>query len=162
MVKLTDVGREIHKKAHDDFCENFPSVSDDIKEYHPKKEDIRENMRKRFLGEKNPMYGKHWKWTEEQISHMRGRKVTEETKKKLSNSLSGEKNPMFGRHETSPNFGKKIPESQKKKISESVLKYWEGYPEKREECSGDKNIAKRPGVRRKIRIMAKDYTSTFF
>ena len=40
MVKLTDVGREIHKKAHDDFCENFPSVSDDIKEYHPKKEDI--------------------------------------------------------------------------------------------------------------------------
>jgi len=43
------------------------------------------------------------------------RKLTEQTKQKISNSLKGAKNP---------NFGKPLSPDHKNKIRESMLKYW--------------------------------------
>ena len=66
----------------------------------------------RFAGEKNYFYGIHWCGQEHP---MYGRKHTEESKKKISESLKGR---MAG--ENNPNYGKSMGEEQKKKISESL------------------------------------------
>lgn len=77
--------------------------------------ETREKMSKNhadFSGDKNGFYGRHH--TEEvknknSEAHL-GKKLTEEHKKKISESLKDEKNPWFGRHHT---------EETKKKISEN-------------------------------------------
>ena len=84
---------------------------------------ISEAVKGLFVGEKNPMFGKHH---------------SEETRRKISEVnkgvLSGEKNPMFGKHRSEEtkkkisdrlkgkpahNKGKPMSEEQKKKLSES-------------------------------------------
>lgn len=40
LIKLTDRGRQILKERHDQFVKDFPSISDDLKEHRPPKEDI--------------------------------------------------------------------------------------------------------------------------
>lgn len=63
-------------------------------------------------------------------NHMRNRKITEETKHKISQNhadISGEKNPMYGKHHTKEtrekirqaNLGKKLSQEHKDKISKS-------------------------------------------
>lgn len=81
---------------------------------------ISNNLRSRWSrdhrGEKNPMFGKHHtKQTRKRLSDAgKGRIVSEETRKKISESnlgkLQGEKHPMFGKHHT---------ESARKRMSES-------------------------------------------
>ena len=87
------------------------------------KHKISEAVKGLFVGEKNPMFGKHH---------------SEETRRKISEVnkgvLSGEKNPMFGKHRSEEtkkkisdrlkgkpayNKGKPMSEEQKKKLSES-------------------------------------------
>lgn len=54
-------------------------------------------------GENNPMYG--YQWSAEQRKHqsdiMKGRKASDEYRKKCSQRLSGSGNPMFGKHHSS-------------------------------------------------------------
>jgi hypothetical protein len=77
-------------------------------------------------GENNPRYGKHLSnETKEKISNenkgkrvgkpsgMKGKKHSEETKEEMSKNRSGEKNP---------NFGKKVSQQTKNKVSESHIK----------------------------------------
>lgn len=47
------------------------------------------------------------------------RKLSPEHKLKISESLKGDKNP---------NFGKSLPSSYRKKISEGLLRYWQNVP----------------------------------
>ena len=63
------------------------------------KEKMSENHRD-CSGENNPMFGKqHSEEAKEKMSEAnKGRIVTEETRKKLSNANKGENNPMFGVH----------------------------------------------------------------
>lgn len=120
---------------------------------NPRKEEIREVMRKRFIGEKNPMFGKTW--PEERKKRVRkkllGRKDSINTLKKKSKASKGENNGMFGVHgHDHPNYGKELPISRKEKISASLLEYWRNHPEKKEKMSGDRNPAKKLDVRKKI------------
>jgi len=39
LVKLTDRGRKVLKEQHEQFCKDFPSIPEKVKEYEPKKED---------------------------------------------------------------------------------------------------------------------------
>ena len=64
-----------------------------------------------------------------------GREVSNETRRKISNSLSGEKHPMYGKHHTEEykqymreiNIGKKMSEIDKKKLSDrKISKYKNG------------------------------------
>ena len=51
--------------------------------------------------------------------------MSEETRRKISESLKGENNPMHGRTgENHPLFGKKRSEDTRRKISESVKRRW--------------------------------------
>ena len=114
------------------------------------------NISESKKGEKNPMYGKkgfdvfnnhfskeqqetfkyYWKGKE---SPRKGKKLSEETKKKLSEKLSGENNPNYGKHfseehkkklsesnkgkqvgENNPNYGKPRSEETKRKQSQAM------------------------------------------
>lgn len=58
-----------------------------------------------------------------------GREVSDETRRKISNSISGEKHPMYGKHHTEEykqymreiNIGKKMNEKDKKKLSDRKI-----------------------------------------
>lgn len=120
---------------------------------NPRKEEIRHEMKERFTGEKNPMFGKPW--PEERKERVRlkliGKKASEETKLKISISLKGENNRMFGvcgdKHH---NFGKKLTLEQKEKLSEALLEYWNNNIQRKKEISGENSITKRPEVKKKM------------
>ena len=72
-------------------------------------------------GELNPFYGKHHTYeTKQKIKEKTiGRKVSEETKQKISNSLKGENNPNYGKDfsgENNPIYGKHHSEESKRKM----------------------------------------------
>ena len=86
-------------------------------------EEKRKEMSKAFSGENNPRYGNHEPLSEEtkkKISetllkrdhHLRGKHLPEEIKRKISKSLSGENHPLYG---------KKRSEETRKRISEAKL-----------------------------------------
>ena len=53
--------------------------------------------------------------------HHKGKRISEETKAKMSNALKGENNPQYGlKGEKSPNYGKHHSEETKEKISNSL------------------------------------------
>lgn len=86
------------------------------------RENFSKNMSIRFSGENNPMYGKRGELSpnygkplsedrRRKISNsLKGRKMPEDIKQKISNSLKGEK---------APNFGKVLSEETKRKISDN-------------------------------------------
>lgn len=76
-------------------------------------------------GENHPLYGiGHTKKSKEKMSKSRkGKKLSEEHKKKLSQAFSGENNPMYG---------KKHPEEIRKKISEATMGRGKGIPKSEE------------------------------
>lgn len=120
---------------------------------NPRKEEIRQGMKERFTGEKNPMFGKPW--PEERKERVRlkllGKKASEETKLKISISSKGENNSMFGvcgdKHH---NFGKILTLEQKEKLSESLLEYWNNNDQRKKDISGENSITKRPEVKKKM------------
>ncbi len=77
-----------------------------------------------------------------QIPWNKGMKMSKETKQKISDSkkgkYSGEKNPFYGKKHTievceklrNSHIGKKLPENQKRKISESLLHFHQNKREK--------------------------------
>ena len=97
--------------------------------------------KEKFSGKGNPMYGKVH--TEEAKQKNRkahiGKRASEETKKKMSESMSGDKNPNYDKHHSDetrkkqskrakerlkdpqnhPNYGKPMSEEQKQKLSKS-------------------------------------------
>jgi len=106
-------------------------------------EEAKRKMSESTAGENHPLYGESLpEETKEKISKAnRGKKFSEEHKKKLSEAmtgqdgLSGRDNPMYGKThsdetkkkiseklsgEKHPNYGKPLPEKQKKKLSEAM------------------------------------------
>ena len=81
-------------------------------------EEWKNHLREKYKGEGNPMYGK--KVSEEtrlKLSlSLKGRPQSEETRKKRSESLKGEKNPMYG---------KKMSEETKEKMRKARYAYIE-------------------------------------
>lgn len=77
---------------------------------------------------------------EHRILHGKGKKHSDESKKKISEAKKGEKHPLFGKHlseetkrkmseaqrgEKNHLFGKKLSDETKKKISEARKRYFE-------------------------------------
>lgn len=92
---------------------------------------IKKILKKRvgkFVGEKNPFYGKHHseetrkKISEKakgRIGYNKGKHLSEETKRKISEAQKGEKSWMYGRRgELCHNYGRKLSEKTKKRLSE--------------------------------------------
>lgn len=84
-----------------------------------------------YKGEDNYFYGKHH--TNETKKHLSdinmGKKATEETKKKMSEThkgmFEGDKHPLYGKcGEDSPNYGRKNTEEVKKRMSGSRKEYY--------------------------------------
>ena len=85
-----------------------------------------------YRGKDNHFYGKfHTNETKKHLSDLNiGKKATEETKKKMSEShkgiFKGDKHPLYGKYgKESPNYGRKNTEETKEKISESRREYYE-------------------------------------
>lgn len=76
-------------------------------------EEHRKKMSERFRGANNPMFGKTPPW-KGKPSPLRGTKHSEETKRKRSEALRGEKNPMFGK-KMSEETRRKMSESHRKR-----------------------------------------------
>lgn len=76
-------------------------------------EKMSNSLKGKFLGENNPFYGKtHTDETKKIISESRlGTHLSDETKKKISDSTSGDKNH---------NYGKRMPDEVREKLSKSV------------------------------------------
>lgn len=91
------------------------------------REKISKSLTGRYIGDKNPNYGKHLpeevrnrisnfaKTRIKELNPFYGKHHTEETKNKIRKSLIGK---LSG--ENNPNYGKKMTEEQKKKISETL------------------------------------------
>ena len=145
-------------------------------------------------GSNNHMYGKENKWghhTEETRNIIsiknRGKKRTEEFKKRLSKYLRGKNNPMWGKNHTNETKGKirqkalgrKLSDETKEKISEKIKlsvkrRKRENFQEFRKPYDsmskkfkgrhnhwliGEKNPAKKPEIRKKISENLKLYYS---
>jgi len=83
-------------------------------------EEHKKKLSELWKGEKNPFFGKHH--SEETLEKMRGRKVSEESKKKMSRAHTGKKlSEEHSRKIALANTGKKRSEDVKKKMSEGKM-----------------------------------------
>lgn len=81
-------------------------------EYEEAKIAFSKMMSVKMSGNGNPMYGKE--------SAMRGKHLPCESKEKLRLQRIGDKNPMYGKSgEKAPNYGKRMSEESRKKLSEA-------------------------------------------
>jgi len=84
----------------------------------------------KFIGEGNPMFGKHHSDSAKQKIGERSRKLirTDEHCNKISNSLKKffKDNTDIRKGKNNPNFGKKVSQKTRRKISESLKKYNKG------------------------------------
>lgn len=92
-----------------------------------------ERMKGKMAGEKNPMYGKtHTKEARKKISEThKGKKLSEEHRRMISERMKGENNPNYGNHyklraETrrkisEANKGRKVSEETRRKLSERQI-----------------------------------------
>ena len=73
-----------------------------------------------YVGEKNPMYGKrHTDESKRRMSEsLKGRVITDEWRQRISEAMSGEGNPMYG--VPSPMKGKKFTQEHKNRISKAL------------------------------------------
>ena len=82
-------------------------------EYEEAKIAFSKMMSIKMSGSGNPMYGK---------SAMRGKHLSDESKEKLRLQRIGDKNPMYGKlGEKAPNYGKRMSEESRKKLSEANI-----------------------------------------
>ena len=94
----------------------------------PRSEEFKQAQSKRFCGENNPMYGKHYKATWDRTSENNpfyGKHHTSEFRSKISNQNRGRKHtPEELDKMRKSHLGKKHSEETKRKMSESRKKYW--------------------------------------
>lgn len=88
-----------------------------------------ESKRGKYLGENNPFYGKtHTLEFKDRLSKIHtGRKISEETRLRLSIATSGKNNPMYGVSrfgEDNPMYGKQHSDATKKRLSVSRSLDW--------------------------------------
>lgn len=110
--KIGPMSQEQKDKISDSLQGNIP-WNKGIPMSEESKEKLSNSLKGKFSGENNPMYGKkHSEATRKKLSESHtGKKQSEEQKRKKSEAMSGDKNP---------NFGKKMDEEQKIAISKTL------------------------------------------